>query len=201
MLSSFSKVLKGNRRFTLLIIISGIFSLSAFNYSFILLKASNLGIDKDVIPLIYAIINISHTAIGIPTGVLADRIGKEKVLTIGYAVFAVSSSLMIIFSGRGEANNFLYACILAAVFGIYVGISETLQRAIIPKYVSSELRGTAYGMYNVVVGSGFFVSNIVFGYVWDNFNLTLAVLYSMSCAFAAIVGMFAFIKRHLKVQL
>jgi MFS family permease len=128
---------------------------------------------------------------------LADRIGKEKVLTIGYAVFALSSSLMIIFNGReGGANNFLYACILAAVFGIYVGISETLQRAIIPKYVPSELRGTAYGMYNVVVGSGFFVSNIVFGYLWDNFNLLIAVLYSISFAFAAIIGMLAFIKKY-----
>jgi MFS family permease len=159
-----------------------------------------LGIGRDVIPLVYAVINISHTAIGIPTGVLADRIGKEKVLTIGYAVFAVSSSLMIIFAGRGVggawgANNFLYACILAAVLGIYVGISETLQRAIIPKYVSSELRGTAYGIYNVVIGSGFFISNIVFGYLWDNFNLLIAVLYSISFAFAAIVGMLVFIKK------
>ena len=73
MFSSFSKVLKGNRPFTLLLIISGIFSLGAFNYSFILLKSSNLGIGKDVIPLIYAIINISHTAIGIPTGILARK--------------------------------------------------------------------------------------------------------------------------------
>ena len=195
-LSSFSKVLKGNRPFTLLLIISGIFSLGAFNYSFILLKASNLGIGKDVIPLLYAIINISHTAIGIPTGILADRIGKEKVLTIGYAVFAVSSSLMIIFSRQGGAGNFLYASILAAVFGIYVGISETLQRAVIPKYISSELRGTAYGVYNVVVGVGFFVSNIVFGYLWDNFNLIIAVLYSISFAFAAIIGMLVFIKKY-----
>ena len=189
--------MKGNRPFTLLIIISGIFSLGAFNYSFILLKAfSDLGIGKDVIPLIYAVINISHTAIGIPTGILADRIGKEKVLTVGYAVFAVSSSLMIIFTGKGGAtNNFIYAYILAAIFGIYVGISETLQRAVIPKYVSSELRGTAYGMYNVVVGSGFFVSNIVFGYLWDNFSLTIAVFYSMFFAFAAIIGMFLFINK------
>jgi MFS family permease len=67
-----------------------------------------LGISRDVIPLVYAVINILHTAIGILTGILADRIGKEKVLTIGYAVFAVSSSLMIIFTGRGGgANNFL----------------------------------------------------------------------------------------------
>jgi MFS family permease len=119
-------------------------------------------------------------------------------------VFAVSSSLMIIFTGRGEgggADNFLYASILAAVFGIYVGISETLQRAVIPKYVSSELRGTAYGMYNLVVGVGFFVSNIVFGYLWDNFSLLISVLYSISFAFAAIIGMLAFIKKYpIKVQ-
>ena len=199
-ISSFSKVLKGNRPFTLLIIISGIFSLGAFNYSFILLEASNLGIGKDVIPLIYAVINISHTAIGIPTGILADRIGKEKILTIGYAVFIFSSFLMIIFSGqgggKGRADTFLYASILAAIFGLYVGISETLQRAVIPKYISSELRGTAYGVYNVVVGVGFFVSNIVFGYLWDNFNLLIAVLYSISFAFAAIIGMLAFIKKY-----
>ena len=103
---------------------------------------------------------------------------------------------MIIFTGRGGGpNNFLYASILAAVFGIYVGISETLQRAVIPKYISSELRGTAYGIYNVVVGIGFFISNIVFGYLWDNFNLAIAVFYSMFFTFAAIIGMFLFINK------
>jgi hypothetical protein len=56
----------------------------------------------------------------------------------------------IIRAGKG-ASNFLYAYILAAVFGIYVGISETLQRAVIPRYISSELLGTAYGLYNVVL--------------------------------------------------
>jgi MFS family permease len=198
-LSSFGKVLKGNRPFTILIIISGVFSFGAFNYSFVLLKASNLGIAKDVIPLVYAIINISHTAIGIPTGILADKIGKEKVLTIGYAVFVISSLLMVLFTGRGVdgvVNNFLYASILAAVFGVYVGISETLQRAVIPRYVSSELRGTAYGIYNVVIGVGLFISNVAFGYLWDNFNLLVAVLYSISFAIAAIIGMLAFIKKY-----
>jgi MFS family permease len=191
--SSFANVLKVNRPFALLLVISGIFSLGAFNYSFILLKASELGVNKNVIPIVYAVINISHTATGIPSGILADRIGKERVLMIGYAVFAASSSLMIIFTGGG---NSLYAYVLAAVFGIYVGISETLQRAVVPRYVSSDLRGTAYGIYNVVVGIGFFASNVVFGYLWDNFNLGIAISYSMLFAFAAIAGMFIFIKKH-----
>jgi nitrate/nitrite transporter NarK len=56
-------------------------------------------------------------AVGIPSGLLADRIGKEKVLTIGYAVFTLSSALMIIFTGGREGNSSLYAYVLATVFG------------------------------------------------------------------------------------
>jgi len=82
---------------------------------------------------------------------------------------------------------------LAAVFGVYMGISDTLQRAIIPRYIASELRGTAYGIYNVVIGSGFFVSNVVFGFLWDQYSLAIAVYYSMAFALAAIIGMIVFI--------
>lgn len=190
-ISNFGNVLKGNRPFVFLLIISGIFSLGAFNYSFILLKASNLGINKNIIPLVYAVINISHTAIGIPSGILADKIGKEKVLVMGYAVFAVSSLLMVILTG-----NSLYAYLLAAPFGLYIGISETLQRAVIPRYVSSEMRGTAYGIYNLVIGSGFFVSNVTFGFLWDEYNLTIGVFYSIITSLAAMTGMFLFVRKY-----
>jgi MFS family permease len=190
-LSNFGNVLKGNRPFVFLLIVSGIFSIGAFNYSFILLKASSLGINKNVIPLVYAVINISHTMIGIPSGMLADKIGKEKVLTIGYAVFAVSSLLMVILTG-----NSLFAYVLAAVFGLYMGISETLQRAIIPRYISSELRGTAYGIYNLVIGSGFFISNVIFGFLWDKYNVNVGVYYSLITSLAAITGMFLFVGKY-----
>jgi MFS family permease len=189
MLSNFGSVLKGNSSFVLLLVISAIFSVGTFNYSFILLKASDLGIGKDVIPLVYAVINISHTIIGIPAGVLADRIGKEKVLIIGYFMFLVSAMLMI-----GLSGNSHYAYVLAAIFGLYVGISETVQRAVIPKYISSDLRGTAFGLYNVVVGTCFFISNITFGFLWDNYNLITAISYSIIFTSTAIIGMFAFVK-------
>jgi len=190
MLSNVGNVLKGNRPFVLLLVISGIFSLGAFNYSFVLLKASGLGINKNVIPLVYAVINVAYTIVSFPAGLLADKIGKEEVLIIGYAIFAFSTLLMVEFTG-----NSLYAYLLAAVFGTYMGISETLQRAIIPRYIASELRGTAYGVYNLVVGSGFFASNIVFGFLWDNYNLNFASYYSVTFALAGIIGMLAFIRK------
>ena len=189
--SNIGNAIKGNRPFVLLLVISGIFSLGAFNFSFVLLRASDLGVEKNLIPLVYAVINVAHTTVGIPSGLLADRIGREKVLILGYAVFLVSTILMIVLSG-----NSLYAYVLAAFFGAYIGISETVQRAVVPRHVSVDLRGTAFGLYNLVVGSTFFVSNVVFGFLWDSNGLIFAVTYSVIITTAAIFGMLAFVKKY-----
>jgi MFS family permease len=178
-----------NRPFVFLLVVSGIFGLGAFNFSFILLKASDLKIEESFIPIIYAVINVAHTAVGIPAGILADRIGKEKGLIIGYTVFVVSTTLMATLS-----ESPLSAYILASIFGIYLGIGETVQRAIIPKYVPSEMRGTAYGLYYLVTGVTFFVANVVFGFLWDAYTLNIAVSYSLVLSVGAIIGMFIFIK-------
>jgi MFS family permease len=162
--SNINRVIRDNRPFVFLLIIAGIFGIGAFNFPFILLRASDLGIAENLIPLIYATLNVAHAAIGMPSGILADKVGKEKMLIIGYCVFAISTILMLVLSG-----NILYAYILAAIFGLYLGISETVQRAVIPRYVSSELRGTAYGLYNVVAGTTFFVANVVL----DIYGITL----------------------------
>jgi MFS family permease len=187
-----ARILKNNKPFVILLVITGIFSLGAFNFSFILLMASDLGIQQSTIPIVYAAINITHTIIGIPAGLLADKFGKEKILILGYSIFALSSILMTLFSN----NNYVYVYSLALVFGLYVGISETVQRAIIPKYVSADLRGTAYGLYNIVTGICLFVSNLTFGYIWDTFSVTMAVIYSLFFSLCTIGGMVIFVKKY-----
>jgi MFS family permease len=184
-------LLKVNRPFLILVIISGIFSLGAFNFSFILLKSQDLGISSNDIPLVYAVINVTHTIIGIPIGMFADRVGKEKVLTIGFSIFVVSVLLMMTL----EWNGYFFAYIIAAVFGLYIGTIETVQRAIIPAYVSSEMRGTAFGLYYVVVGFGFFICNILVGFLWDAFGFNIAAIYSLLFSLGAIFGMLLFFRR------
>lgn len=183
-------VIKDNRPFVLLLIITAIFGVGAFNFSFILLRASDLGIADALIPLVYVTINIAHTVIGIPAGFLADKVGKEKVLIVGYSLFAISTALLVLIS-----DNALFTYMLAAIFGLYMGISETVQRAVVPRYVISELRGTAYGLYYVILGISFFAANVVFGFLWDNYSLHIAVYYSMIVTIAAILGMLIFIRR------
>lgn len=187
---NFYYLLKQNKAFTILLVITGIYSLGAYNFSFILLKSLDLGVIESSIPLVYAAINITHTAIGIPSGIIADRIGKEKILILGYGVLLISSFLMVLLSG-----NFLYAFVIALIYGIYVGITETVQRAVLPRYAHSNVRGTAYGLYNLVIGVGFFIGNILFGYFWDAYSLGVAISFSSIFVASAMIGMTVFIKK------
>jgi MFS family permease len=194
--SNIVNIVRENKPFTVLLIVSAIFSLGAFNFSFVLLKASNSGIEDSLIPIVYAVINISHTAVGIPSGLLSDKIGKEKVLIIGYSTFVVTAILM----AMEVSKNFFYPYIYAVVFGLYFGISDTVQRAIVPKYVSSELRGTAFGLFYIVIGTCFFISNVTFGFLWDNYDFTFASLYSIVLSLAGIIGMIGFLQKYSRLK-
>jgi len=176
-------------KFSLLLVIVSIFSLGAFNFSFVLLNAQEAGIADSVIPLVYAVVNLAHAAIAIPAGVLSDRVGKEKVMVLGYCIF-LSAAVMLLL----PAN--VYAALLFAVlFGAYAGVVETVQRALIPDYVGEKLRGTAYGLYYLIVGSTFFVSNSVVGTLWEFFGSSVASVYSISLSAFAIVAMMVFIRK------
>lgn len=179
-----------NKTFVYIIVILGIFSLGTFNYSFVLLKSSDLGVEQSFIPIIYIIINVTHTIIGIPSGVLSDQIGKERVLIIGFLLFIIST----IFMYFSDKNNIIYIISIPLIYGLYVGISETIQRALISKYVSQQNRGTAFGFYGLIVGVCLLIGNITFGFLWDNYDINIALLYSLSLSTLAIIFMLGFIK-------
>lgn len=178
-------VLKG--RYLFLLGIVAVFSLGAFNFSFILLNAREMGVGDALIPVVYAVVNLTHTVIAIPAGRLADRIGKERVLALGYGAFLITTLLL---SSLPSLVSSAY--LIAAVFGLYMGMTETVQRALIPGYVDSGFKGTAYGVYYLVVGTCFFIANTVVGRLWEAQGLETSTLYSGALALIAILGMIVF---------
>jgi len=188
LLAGIKTVLHGN--FSRLLVIVAVFSLGAFNFSFVLLNAQEAGIADSIIPLVYAAVNVAHVAVAIPAGVLSDKVGKEKVMVLGYGVFLISVLLILMLPLNG-----LNAFLVAVSYGVYFGIVETVQRALIPSYVNSNLRGTAYGIYYLVVGSAFFISNAIVGSLWDYFGSSTASAYSIITSVLAIAFMMLFIGR------
>jgi len=188
LLTDVHEILKG--RFLSLLLVVGIFSLGAFNFSFVLLNASQAGIEERIIPIVYALINLTHTIIAIPSGALSDKIGKEKVLVVGYVMFLAAAVSLYLFP-----SNYLFAFLIALIFGVYDGIVNTVARALVPKYAENSLRGTAYGLYYLVVGSCFLVANVVVGTLWQTFGPSSAAVYSITFSSTAILGMLMFIIR------
>ncbi len=188
LLAGIRTVLRGD--FSKLLMVVGIFSLGAFNFSFVLLSAQEAGIADSFIPLVYAAVNTAHVAIAIPAGALSDKVGKEKVMILGYVAFLSTTVMMLMLPSNG-----LDALLVAVFYGLYFGIVETIQRAMVPEYADSSLGGTAYGVYYLIIGSAFFVSNAVVGNLWQYSGASLAAAYSIGTTTAAILLMVLFISK------
>ena len=103
---------------------------------------------------------------------------------MGYGAFLASALLLFLFP-----RDFYAALLIAAIFGVYDGIVNTITRALIPKYSESALRGTAYGLYYLIVGSCLLIANITVGALWQSLGPSAAAAYSITLAAASIVGM------------
>jgi MFS family permease len=171
-----------NRKFLSFLTVIGVFAVGAYNFSFVLVKANSLGVDQTRIPLVYATLNTATVLAGLPSGLLADRIGKGRVLILGFGLFAAST-----LTGLLASSGALFAYSMAFVFGLYLGTSETVQRAFIPSLAREELKGTAYALYYLLLGGCSLVANFVFGALWDSVSVTAAFSYSMVTSIAGIV--------------
>jgi MFS family permease len=141
------------------------------------------------LPIIYALVNVTHTVIAIPIGVVSDRIGKERGLIIGYGSFVATSLSMLLLP-----HNVSSAIVVSLAYGLYLGIVETVQRALVPEYTQDALRGTAYGIYYLVVGSAFFIANFLVGILWEFFGSSTAIFFSLTTSSIAMIGMIVFIR-------
>ena len=184
-----------NREFTLLLVVLGIFAIGAFNFSFILLKAGSLGVPESQIPLVYACLNVATVMVGLPAGMLADKAGKVPVLGLSYIIFLATSVGGLLLIG-----NPLYAFLMALLFGSYLGIAETVQRAIIPDFTRPGLKGTAYALYYTLIGIGSMVANPTFGVLWSNISPTAAFQYSILTTTAGVAALIMFTARRSQLR-
>ena len=132
-----------------------------------------------------------HTLIGLPSGILADKIGTEKVILISFALFLLTCMI-----GFFETEFVVVGFVMATIFGLYHGMTITAQRTMVSKYVSENLRGTAFGVYYLFVGISFLIANLTFGLLWDIFGSQTAFGYSVATTVTAFVMLSLFVTKN-----
>jgi MFS family permease len=175
------KSIKFDNKFKIFILIVAIFTLGNSSDAFLFLRAKSLGMNLIFIPLLWGFFNLVYTLSSIPAGILSDRIGRKKVILLGFTVYGLA------YSGFAFATQAFHIWVLFALYGIYYGISDGALRAFVADMVKDEdNRGTAYGFYHGAVGLCALPASLIMGFLWQSFNASVA--FSFGAILAILAG-------------
>lgn len=168
-------------RFRAYIAVLFIFTLSNSSDAFLILRAEELGVKDYLIPMLWIVLHFVKITTNMPGGSLADRWGRRRMIIAGWLFYA------LIYAGFAFAKVEWHAWALFALYGIYFGMTEGAERALVSDLTPEAVRGTAYGFFHLAVGLGALPASILFGYLWDKFNAETAFMLSAGLACLASV--------------
>ena len=162
-----------------------LFTLGNSTDAFLLLRATQLGVPIAMAPILWAALHVVKSASSTHGGALSDRIGRRPALVMGWTLYAA------VYLGFARATEPWHAWALFGVYGIYFGLTEGAERALIADLVSPERRGTAYGWFSLAIGLGALPASLLFGQVWDRAGAPTAFAMGAAIALTAVVGLLA----------
>lgn len=166
------------RPFWLITLTGSVFTLARFSDAFLILRADSIGLGAAYAPAILIAMNLAYAASSWPAGILSDRIGKNGllfwglgVLVLADLVLAYASSTALVFLGAG-------------LWGLHMGLTQGIITAYVADEAPAHLRGTAFGMYNLMTGIALLLASVIAGWLWASFGP--AFTFSAGAAFAVI---------------
>ena len=174
-----------SRRFWAFLVVILLFTLGNSTDAFLLLRAKQLGVPVALAPILWALLSGVKSLSNIPGGSLSDRIGRRPTLVAGWAVYAIVYFLF------ARATAAWHAWALFAAYGVYFGLTEGTQLALVADAVPNERRGVAYGWYYLAIGIGALPASLLFGLLWDRFGsgaaFTVGAAFALAAAGALVV--------------
>ena len=137
------------------------FTLARFSEAFLLLRAQAAGLPLTLVPSVMVVMNVVYALSAWPAGVLSDGMGRYRLLTIGFALLIVADVILAV-------NGSVAVVMLGvALWGLHMGLTQGLLSAMVADTAPAELRGTAFGVFNLVGGIALLIASVVAGALWE----------------------------------
>ena len=175
------------RAYWLVVAIATVFTLARFSEAFLILRAQGAGLSVTWIPGVLVVMNVVYALAAYPAGILSDRVSRTAVLAAGIMlliiadiVLALAASLPVIAAG-------------IVLWGLHMGLTQGLLSALIADTAPEELRGTAFGLFNLLGGLAMLAASVLAGALWDAAGprvtfIAGAALAALALAALALVG-------------
>ena len=160
-----------------------VFTLGNSSDAFLLLRAADLGLDAALVPILWAGLHVVKSLSSTPGGALSDRLGRRPLLVAGWLLYAG------VYLALGRATETWHVWALFALYGIYFGLTEGVEKALVADLVPAERRGTAYGWYNPALGVGALPASLLFGLLWESWGPGVAFSVGAALALVAAAGL------------
>jgi MFS family permease len=170
-------------RFWMYLTVVLLFTLGNSTDAFLLLRANQLGVPVALAPILWAVLNFVKAATGTYGGQLSDRVGRKPLIVGGWILYA---AVYFAFAWAGAPWQ---AWALFAVYGIFYGMTEGTEKALVADIVPTLRRGAAFGWYNLAIGLGALPASLIFGWIWDRSGPVSAFVFGATLALIAAVLM------------
>jgi len=173
----------------LFVLISAVFALGNFSYMFFIIRAQQFFTAKlsIAIPiLLYVLFNIFYAAFAVPLGVLSDKIGRKKIIILGYLLFSLTSF------GFAYLTSLPAFIVLFALYGITCATVDGNQRAYVSDLSSQQLKATALGTFHTTIGLMALPASLIAGFLWQNIAPNTTFIYGGILGFISVLLFIAF---------
>ena len=172
-------------RYWLVVLLGGVFTLARFSEAFLVLRAQNVGLKLGYVPIVMIVMNLFYAGAAYPAGAAADRVSHRALLLLGLGlliaadfVLAFAASPLLVLAG-------------AALWGLHMAFTQGLLSKLVADTAPAELRGTGFGIFNLVSGGALLLASVIAGGLWSSRGPSATFLTSAVFAVVSVIGLLA----------
>jgi len=155
---------KMSKSYWMIVAVGALFGLARFSEAFLVLRANNLGVPLAAVPLVMVFMNIVYASVAYPFGKVSDKIGRGGLLMLGVFILFFSNIAL------AKASGLLLLGAGIFLWGLHLGITEGLMSAVVADSAPGDMKGTAFGFFNLASGISVLIASVAAGFLWQRYG-------------------------------